>query len=113
MSTFYDRYGVVKQAAMQQAEDHADKAWLDLMLKLTRVVALTHAEFTTDDIMILYESIHDAPKTHEPRALGPVMKKAAQAGYCRKTNTVAKSVRRSNHNRPLAVWASLICEARP
>jgi hypothetical protein len=109
----YDAAKLAKTVAMDQVDLNADPAWKDLMLQLVRVVALTHPTFTTDDVMILYMEIEDAPKTHDLRALGPVMNKAAKAGYCVKTNTVDDSIRPSNHQRPLAIWRSLIyCEGR-
>ncbi|MGY3615706.1 hypothetical protein [Bradyrhizobium sp. USDA 10063] len=107
LSDQYTEAKDAKTAAMDQAESHANAAWLDLMLELTRVVCLTHEYFTVDDVVDLYRHVEDAPVTHEPRALGPVMLRAAKAGYCKKTNTTEA---RSNHNRPLAVWRSLICE---
>ncbi|MEY9493719.1 hypothetical protein [Bradyrhizobium elkanii] len=101
-----------KQGAMEQVEAHANPEWQALILELTRIVCLTHRLFTIDDVMALYVAIQDddRPVTHELRALGPAMLRAARAGYCKKTNRVAGSHRRSNHNRPLAVWQSLICE---
>lgn len=114
MSSTFD-YSAAKNAktvAMDQVDLNADPAWKDLMLQLAHVVALTHPTFTTDDLMLLYHEINDAPKTHDLRALGPVMNRAARAGYCVKTNMVDGSNRPSNHHRPLAIWQSLICEAR-
>ena len=110
-STFdYEAAKYAKTVAMDQVDLNANPVWKDLMLELVRVVALTHASFTTDDVMILYREIEDAPTTHDLRALGPVMNKAAKLGYCEKTNTVDGSIRPSNHQRPLAIWKSLIFE---
>jgi len=114
MSNGFD-YSAAKHAkavAMDQVDLNANPAWKELMIQLVRVVALTHPTFTTDDVMILYHEIEDAPVTHEPRALGPVMRSAAKLGYCHATDLVEKSIRASNHRRPLGVWQSLIYEGR-
>ncbi|KRR21319.1 hypothetical protein CQ14_06630 [Bradyrhizobium lablabi] len=93
-------------------ETHANPAWLSLMLELTRVVCLTHRRFNADDVMDLYDAIEHAPTTPEARAMGPVLQKAAKAGYCKKTKLTEKSRRKGSRGRSLTMWESLICEVR-
>lgn len=98
-----------KHAGMDQVEANADKAWSDLMLHLVHLTCLEQHRFTTDEPTDRYEAIKgDKPVTHDTRAMGPVMIRAAKAGYCRKTNITEDSRRKSCHNRPLAIWESLI-----
>jgi len=101
---------LAKDAGMKQAADNADAAWSDLMLELVRLTCLEQPRFTVDDPMDRYEMIEgDRPSTHELRAMGPVMVRAARAGYCRKAYAAPiPSRRRSLHASPRAVWESLI-----
>jgi len=101
---------LAKDAGMKQAADNADQAWADLMLELVRLTCLEQPRFTVDDPMDRYELIEGhKPATHELRAMGPVMMRAAKSGYCRKADTAPiPSRRRSLHASPRAVWESLI-----
>ena len=100
-----------KREAMERVEKNATKAWSDLMLELVRCICLDTRRFTTDEVFDRYDSIEgDKPVTHETKAMGPVMLRAARLGYCRNTETTEKSRRKSCHNRPLAIWESLIYE---
>jgi hypothetical protein len=99
-----------KEASMEQVEDHANPAWLNLMVEQVRIVCTKHRRFTVDDVMDRYDAIvGEKPTTHELRAMGPVMLRAAKAGYCLKANVMAvPSRRRKLHASPRAVWDSLI-----
>lgn len=103
-----------KNAAMAQVGAAANPAWLDLMLQLAFEVSQKHPFFTSDDVMAAYHAIQSPskPLTHEPRALGPVMRQAARLGYCQKASVPPlPSRRRSRHACPLAVWRSLVFDA--
>jgi hypothetical protein len=98
-----------KKEAMDRVEANADKEWSDLMLKLVRFTCLEEVSFTTDEPIDRYEAIDgDKPVTHDKRAMGPVMTRAAKAGYCRKTDRVRPSRRKNLHASPIAIWESLI-----
>jgi hypothetical protein len=98
-----------KKEAMERVEANADRAWYHLMLELVRQICVDRPRFTTDEAFERYDAIEgDKPATHETKAMGPVMLRAAKLGYCRKTNTTENSNRKSCHNRPLAIWESLI-----
>ncbi|MBO4228157.1 hypothetical protein [Bradyrhizobium neotropicale] len=99
-----------KAAGMDQVEANTRAEWLELMLELVRLTCLAHARFTMDDPMDRHLAIEgNKPWTHEPRAMGPVMLRAAKLGWCRKANVASvPSRRRSLHASPRAVWESLI-----
>ena len=105
---------LAKDRGMSQAAENADQAWADLMLELVRLTCLEQPRFTVDDPMDRYEMIEgERPTTHEPRAMGPVMMRAAKLGYCRKADLAPiPSRRRSRHASPCAVWESLIFARR-
>ncbi|MET3995016.1 hypothetical protein ABID65_006682 [Bradyrhizobium sp. S3.9.2] len=99
-----------KKTAMDQVEANASAAWSSLMLDLVFETCVNREQFTADDVIDRYDAISDdKPVTHEPRAFGPVMMRAAKLGWCRKANVAPlPSRRRSLHASPRAVWESLI-----
>lgn len=97
-----------KQEGMARAEAHAAPGWADSMYALVVEVAKSSAQFTSDDVFDLADA-RGVPMTHDGRAFGPVMMRAARGGVCCKANVAARPSRRaSNHARPVAVWDSLI-----
>jgi hypothetical protein len=99
-----------KQEAMERVDGNANPAWSIEMLALVTEVALAKPYFTSDDVFELALE-RNLPTTHEPRAFGPVMMKAAKQGICAKANVAPKISRRASlHGSPRAVWESLIYE---
>jgi hypothetical protein len=82
--------------------ENAGTVWTVQTLEAIRQVALTHSEFTVEDLDGLI------PATYDLRAVGGVMLEAARRGYCRKLGWVGSGSKR--HGRPLRLWASLIYE---
>ena len=102
-----------KKAAMDQVEANANELWIEYMLDLVWDVCKVRLYFTTDDVYDLYYAVPEGkrPQTHEHRAMGPVMARAARERLCEKANVPAvPSRRRSLHASPITVWHSLICE---
>lgn len=98
-----------RDAGMEQVDDHANDEWSALMDRLVIEVATKLRTFTSDDVFDLFDEVPDAPVTHDLRAFGPVMMRAAKAGVCRKAETAPRpSRRKSLHASPRAVWTSLI-----
>ena len=101
-----------KAEGMATVEEHANDAWKELMLEMVRQTAMDQPFFTSDDPIDRYDAITDPkPRTHELRAMGPVMNTAAKLGYCQKAPVIGQpSRRRSLHASPRTVWKSLIYE---
>lgn len=96
-----------KREAMARAEDHASKGWKEVMLELVRLTCREQLLFSADDVFDRYDSLPNKPlETHDKRAFGPVMMKAAKLGYCEKTDRVRDSTRKSLHASPIAIWRS-------
>jgi hypothetical protein len=96
---------------MKQVEENANQLWIEHMLDLVWDVCRVKLIFNTDDVYDLYfaEPEWKRPHTHEHRAMGPVMNRAAKEGLCEKANVVGvPSRRRSRHAAPLTVWRSRI-----
>lgn len=91
-------------AAIAEAEAHADERWFAQALAVVRVLALRGEPFTTDDVWARLERMETS--THEPRAMGAVMRRAKAAGLCRPTDDYRPSVRPEHHRGPVRVWVS-------
>lgn len=103
-----------KADGMAQAEGNAVPEWSILMLELVEQVARTMPRFTADDVFDLFAERPGAPTTHDSRAFGPVMMRAAKKGICRQADCrPVKSRRKSLHSSLITVWDSLIYEPRP
>lgn len=93
---------------MERVEANADAAWktkaFDSVIHLCR----TRRQFTADDVWELLAG--EEVGTHEPRALGAVIVKAAKSGLCRSTGRYEQSRLPVRHRRPVVIWES--CEHR-
>ena len=96
-----------KEEAMNRAYVHADESWRIAAYAAVQRLARKQRDLTTDDV---WDAIPAEFETHEPRALGPIMAMAARNGIIRKTGTWKETTRPAAHQRPVAVWASCICE---
>jgi hypothetical protein len=102
-----------KRSGMQQVEENANELWIEFMVDLVWDVCRERKQFTSDDVYDLYYAVPEdkRPETHEHRAMGPVMNRAAREGLCEKANLPAIPSRRASlHASPRTVWNSLIYE---
>lgn len=88
-----------RDAAIAQVDANADAEWKAYALGFIAELSGRLEEFTTDDLW-------DAGliKPREPRALGPVMRRAAKRGLI--TTTGAFRASRYRNCAPLPVWAA-------
>lgn len=94
-----------KDEAVQRVASNADPDWMRQAVDGIWALALNADTLTTDDV---WDAIPDAATTHEPRALGAAMKRAASLGYITATDTYRPSARPACHARPVRVWRSLL-----
>jgi hypothetical protein len=94
-----------REEAVTRVASHADPDWVAHVLDVIYCLAVAHDELTTDDV---WGTIGEVAATHEPRALGSVMRQAARLGYVRATDRYTPSARPACHARPVRVWESLI-----
>jgi hypothetical protein len=98
-----------KLAGMAQVEANASPPWSDRMYECVGDIAGRLKRFTSDDVIELAEERGWALGTHDLRAFGPVMMRAARAGICRKADCAPINSRRASlHASPRAVWESLL-----
>jgi len=93
---------MITDEAIQRSDDHADQAWKKLAVMAVEALSLRGKPFTADDLWDEMQVFNIS--THEPRALGAIMRQAARAGQIRNTGTFVKSRRPECHQRPVAVW---------
>lgn len=94
--------------AVNRVNMNAPKEWKTFARFCIELVARRKDEFTSDDVDTEMRLFPDPPVTHEKRALGPVMIKAARDGIITQTDRVISSNRSKLHNSPRRVWRSLL-----
>ncbi len=87
-----------RDQAIERSEDHAHAEWLAMALLTVQKMGLLGGTFTTDDVWRWLD--HYGVTTHEPRAMGAVMKRAVKDGLIEPTGVYVKSTRKVNHARP-------------
>lgn len=82
--------------------------WSALAMERIRFLAQTMDAFSSDDV---WSVLDELPKPTDSRALGAVMRQAADARLVRSTDYTTKSQRPCCHARPIAVWLSAVRNA--
>ena len=95
-----------RDAAIDQARDHAPEDWYRLANRAVVEVTRTHGLFTTDDVWAVLDR-WDAPAPPEPRAMGAVMRDIGRSRVAVPTDRTRLSERPECHRRPLRVWRRL------
>lgn len=95
------RARVERDAAMAQVEQGSDTWWVAIAEGAVAGLASLGQPFTTDDV---WQRLADrkVPSPREPRALGPVMKRAVRDGIVEWTGGYTASTRR--HTAPVRVY---------
>lgn len=99
--TLFDEAGQARDEALARVEAHAAPDWMTACRAVVLRVAAGH-EFTTDHVWA-WLLVNEA-KTHEPRAMGAVLRQLAREGVIVKTGVYRPSKRRECHARPIPVW---------
>lgn len=98
-----------KKEGMARSEFGADHLWKEKMYAYVVEVASAKHRFTSDDVFELAEARGVNSSTHDLRAFGPVMMRAARSGICKKADCAPINSRRASlHASPRAVWESLV-----
>lgn len=92
--------------ALARVEANADDEWLSDARDCVRLLATAQDTLTTDDVWDLLALRSSA--THEPRALGAVMRWAVGEGLIVKTERMVPSKRSACHGRDIRVWRSVV-----
>jgi hypothetical protein len=92
-----------RDEAVERVWRHASTEWKVKAWAILLLVASRLETFTAND---LWEA--GLPEARDNRALGPLLLQAVREGYIEPTNETRKSTRIVAHQRPMAVWRSLI-----
>ena len=96
--------------AIDRVRVHANDEWMREVRAIVWRLARARGEFTTDAVWAQVDRLEAT--THEPRAMGAVMRAAAKAGWVTPTDRVSNSARPECHCRPVRVWRSLVLEVQ-
>lgn len=94
------------QLAIDTVEDNAHEQWLDVAYAVLYELALTRDYFTSEDVTDFMRARYPDVTTHEPRAMGAVMRRGKRDGIVASTDRSVWS-RSPNSNAYLSrVWRS-------
>ena len=96
----------LRDEAIDQVEENADPSWVEAATRIAEDLAVECREFTTDAVWERLDQL--GVETHEPRAMGSIMRDLARRGIVTNSGRVEKSTRPECHARPCAVWVSSI-----
>ncbi|HEX7828668.1 MAG TPA: DUF87 domain-containing protein [Thermoanaerobaculia bacterium] len=97
------------ECSIQAAHEHADETWKQTAYAAIVCIARRQAKLTADDV---WEELKGStPTTHEPSALGPLIRVAANKRVIRKLPGELVKTRFERRHRELQVWESLIVDS--
>lgn len=89
--------------AVHYAGAFAEPEWYRAAEYALEVLIRRGNNFTTDE---LHKELQNYEvSTHEPRALGAIIRQASKNGLIRSTGQFKKSTRPECHRRPVSIWA--------
>lgn len=91
-----------RDEAIDRVEANAHDLWLAAAREALDELCATRESFTSDDLWAALDG-RDV-STHEPRAMGAVLRQAARDGLVAGTRQYRPSVRPACHARPVRVW---------
>lgn len=92
-----------REDAIQRVEQHADPDWKTIAYETGLRLAESRATFTSEDI---FDAMPNTVSTHEPRAMGAVLRALKRDGIVEATDRFVTSTSLVGHGRPSRVWAS-------
>ena len=96
---------LLTEQAVDSARRGADQDWWASATRGVRVVAKNNQYFTSDDVWYWLRPLQ--VKTHDPRAMGAVMRLASRDRTIEPTSEFRSSSRPACHRRPVRIWKSL------
>jgi hypothetical protein len=92
--------------ALAVVDEGADEKWKKAADYAVMQLALRKPEVTADDVWDVLDGLNVG--THENRAMGPVMRRAAKDGIIERTDRTVKTRRPTRNNGDVRVWQSRI-----
>jgi hypothetical protein len=103
-----DLLALIEQArdeAIDRVDRNADRDWMEVAYETGVRLARSRESFTSAEI---FDAMPSAATTHEPRAMGAVMRKLKRDGVVVATDRFVTSSSLLAHGRPSRVWRSTI-----
>lgn len=98
-----------REEAIDRVERNANEEWMEAAVAAGIRLAECTDSLVSEDIFTL---LNEFPVgTHEPRAMGAVMRRLRKDGFIEPTDTFIKSPSPVGHGRPSRVWRSRVCRA--
>lgn len=97
-----------RDESMDQVEENAHEYWKECALYTVYVCALYYPDFTTDLLRHWIQVWFPLAWTRNKKAWGPVLTRAANAGYVEVTDRQRPSDIPTEHRRKKTVWRSLL-----
>ncbi len=99
-----------RDEAIDRVEKNTNPDWAEAAYLACCLVAEEQPLFTTDNVWQKMSYLYPQFQTHEPRAIGAVMRRVAREDKICGTDDYVKSNRPECHHRPQMIWKSLIHE---
>lgn len=96
-----------RDGAIAKVDRAADEVWKWTAFEVVKFLSKRGKPFTTDAVHYLLARDHPEVETHEPRALGAIMRRAVANGLIEPTEQHVLSKRPECHRRPIRVWRPL------
>lgn len=96
---------VIKEEAIEAVSRGADQDWWSAATRGVRVLAKRQQYLTSDDVWSWLRPLE--VQTHDPRAMGAIMRLASRDRAIQATNDWCTSGRPACHRRPIRIWKSL------
>lgn len=112
-TTLWDLFAAeqARDEGIQRAERNANDEWMDAAYQAVTACAYVACEFTADDVRRYMEMTFPHVQTHEPRAMGAVMRRAQRDGIIVPTDRFQNSAFKTKHCSPTRVWRTVNCDA--
>lgn len=94
-----------REEAIQRVEHNADGDWKAVAYSTGLRLAQSRETFTSEDI---FDAMPPTVSTHEPRAMGAVIRALKRDGIVAATDRFVTSTSLVGHGRPSRVWRSML-----
>lgn len=99
---------VNRERAIQAVDEHAAPDWRQAARAAVERLAGALDTLTVDDVWAELERTDPDVRTHQPSAMGPVMRWAVTHGLLERTAVTVSTSRRPQHHGELRVYASRV-----
>jgi hypothetical protein len=95
------------EQAIKEVAERMDTDWRAAAIKMLKMICYRNETLTSDDLWFAMETHYPELDTHEPRAMGAIMRWGVTHKWIAKTPNYVASTRPVAHKKPTAVWRSL------